>query len=272
MVLDRDPACTGFMRSSKAVHVVHRTDVEGLPRSANVFVLALASELGEVAEFVRAVNQEHRLRALLVHADVEERWIAQMLDKSNLRTLKNLLVHRGPEVPVRVLGAWRLGAQDALIADAGVVKNSLMVLTCTLERLEVGFPDVPALARLPVEERSQFQIASDGSYLHWRRSDIHLDLEALRIAVDPAARDRALQEKLRHEKRFGEAVATFRKQRGLSQTNMAGVSDRQVRRIEAGEYFPRTETLKNLAAAHGMKLSDYLDAIAGTMRGPSENT
>ena len=63
------------------------------------------------------------------------------------------------------------GAQHQLIGDARVVGDRLIVVvSCAMERIEVGFTDVPALARLPLEERWGFEIADDGSYLHWPKT------------------------------------------------------------------------------------------------------
>ncbi|MBI5488784.1 MAG: hypothetical protein HY905_15725 [Deltaproteobacteria bacterium] len=263
-VLMRDPGCAGTIRSAGSMRVVRSADAAGVNGTHNVFVLALASELGGVTEYVRRANQRHVLRALLVRADVEPRWVAQMLDRADLRTLRNLLVHRGPELPRRVLGAWRLAAQDDLIADATVVKDMLFVLSCALERFELPFARLPALAAIPPKDRAQLEVADDGSYISWPSADVHLDIEAVRVALDPAARDRALHQKLVHDRRFGLAVAKLREVKGLRQSGVGGVSARQLRRIEAGEFFPRLDTLKRMAAAHGMKLAEYLDALAQT--------
>lgn len=61
--------------------------------------------------------------------------------------------------------------------------------------------------------------------------------------------------------RFGEAVAAFRKQCGLKQADIHGLSERQVRRIEKGER-TKVDTLGILARSHGLSLKAYLDKIA----------
>ena len=213
--------------------------------------------------FVREASRRHVLRALLVHADVEPRWVTQMLDQADLRTLRNLLVHRGPPVPCRLIHAWRLGAQDHLIADAVVVKDRLLVLSCALERFELPFGRLSALATIPEEARTKLEVADDGAYIYWPDADVHLDLETIRVTLDPKAREQALAEKLRHDRRLGRGTAKLRQEKGLRQTDIHGVSARQVRRIEAGEFFPRVDTLRRMAEAHGMSLAGYLDAVAG---------
>lgn len=60
---------------------------------------------------------------------------------------------------------------------------------------------------------------------------------------------------------FGEAVAALRKQCGLKQAEIQGLSERQVRRIEKGER-TKVDTLAILAKSHGLSLKAYLDKIA----------
>ncbi len=260
-VLNRDAACDDWLHASKRMKVVKRVTKQ-LAADPNIFVMVAASRLTEVAEFVKDANRRHHLRGLLVHADLDERWIGQMLDRAQLRTLRNLLVHRGGEQPSRVLNAWRIGAQTELIADAVALPESLLALSCAMERLEVPWSEIPPLADLECDQRGAFEISSDGSYIHWPESDVHLDLEALRVVVDPEAKERARLDRLRHAQRFGEAVVALRKAKGLRQQDIEGVTDRQMRRIEAGEVFPRLATLDKLAAAHAMTRAAYLDELA----------
>jgi hypothetical protein len=165
-----------------------------------------------------------------------------------------------------VLHAWEIGAQDRLVAEAGVSNGTLFVLSCALERLQVPLARLRPLARLPEGQRGEFNLASDGSYLHWLRGDVHLDLDALRYAVDPAWRARADLERVTHDARFGRAVAVVRKEHMLKQAEIPGISARQVRRIEGGS-LPRSETLRRLARAHGLDLGEYLARLAAAAGG-----
>jgi hypothetical protein len=162
-----------------------------------------------------------------------------------------------------VLRAWEIGAQDRLIAEADVSNGTLFVLSCALERLQIPLARLRPLARLPKARRREFDLATDGSYLHWPRGDVHLDLDALRYVVDPAWRARADLERVTHHARFGRAVAVLRKERGLKQTQIPGVSARQVRRIEGGS-LPGSKTLRRLARAQGLDLGEYLARVGAT--------
>ncbi|MGB2924047.1 MAG: helix-turn-helix transcriptional regulator, partial [Limnothrix sp.] len=54
------------------------------------------------------------------------------------------------------------------------------------------------------------------------------------------------------------AIATFRKQSKLRQSDIDGVSSRQISRIENGES-TKLETLELLAKAHNLEINDYLE-------------
>ena len=61
------------------------------------------------------------------------------------------------------------------------------------------------------------------------------------------------------------AIAALRKDRCLRQTDIPGLSERQLRRIEdSGAVSVRT--MEHLADAHGMVLAEYLDALAHKLK------
>ena len=268
-VLNHDPACASWLRSSRTIDVFKRNTPEAAANKRKVIVLVAASQLGEVAEFVRAASKRHRLQALLVHEDVDSRWLGQLLDRAELRTIRNLLVHRGGGQPQRILNAWRLGVQDDLIADAVRMNDGLLVLSCDMKRIEVPWSALQTVSKVPTDEWGTFRVAEDGSYIHWPEPDVHLDLGGLQRLVDPAARESAKVDSVRSQQGLGAAVARLRKAANLTQSDIAGLTARQVRRIESGEVFPRVSTLVKLAAAHGQSTAAYLDALAMAQKSAS---
>ena len=173
--------------------------------------------------------------------------------------------HTNSVVPKRVMNAWTMGAQEQLIADATVIGDRLLVLSCAMEKLEVPFESLPALKRISIDHRSKFIIDDNGSCLYWEDADIHLVLEAFRCATDPSWKQKFASLKSEHNQVFGKAIATLRKQYKLCQSDIIGLSDRQVRRIERGEGSTKVDTLRLFAKAHGMELDSYLDAVAGAI-------
>lgn len=259
LVCDRESAPA--VRSNGSLRVLRRPDPRAWQHARHLFVICSATGLPAVADLAIAANKTHRLRALFVRENIEPEFLGSMLDRANLRSFRNLVVHHGSGVPTRVLRAWQAGAQDALIAEAGVSEGRLFLLSCALERLELPIRDIPALARLSDEDLRGFELAEDGSHLHWSRPDVHLDLDAVRYLIDPVSRRRMDLLRIAHDRRFGGAVASLRRARGLEQSAIPGVSERQVRRIEAGS-IPRVSTLEKLAAAHGYEVDEYLAEIA----------
>src|SRR5207248_101218 len=154
------------------------------------------------------------------------------------------------------------------IATASVSEDRLFVLSCALRPYEVAFDRMPSLARIPCTERAHFTVDEDGSYIHWPDSDIHIDLDAIRVALDPDAHARAEAVKAVHERRYGAAIAKLRLRMGLKQSEIKGLSERQVRRIEKGDG-TTYEALRRLASAHRMDLDVYLREVAANASGPA---
>ena len=162
--------------------------------------------------------------------------------------------------------------KEQLIADATVIGDCLLVFSCSMEKFEVPFSSLPALKRISTNERENFTIADDGSYLYWESADIHLDLDAFRCATDPEWKQKFEALKSNHNQVFGKAIASLRKQYKLRQSDIIGLSDRQVRRIEQGDGSTKVDTLRLFAQAHGMDLDAYLDAVAGAIANLPKNT
>jgi alkylresorcinol/alkylpyrone synthase len=59
-----------------------------------------------------------------------------------------------------------------------------------------------------------------------------------------------------------EMVDTLLASHGLKQTDIKGLSERQVRRLEEGDTLPHSSTLTKLAASHGMSINDYMGELA----------
>ena len=261
ILLAHDSGAEGAVPERRCFRVLHRPNRQTAERGRNIFVLVPASELPEVAEFVSIANRRHQLRALLVRDDVQPSSIPQMFERAGLRMVRNTVVYSDPGVPRRVLSAWPQNAQEELIAKASVSKDRLFVLSCALQPYEVSFDSMPSLKRIPLAERANFTVDEDGSYIYWAGPDIHLDLDAIRAAIDPEARARAEAAKALHDSRYGAAIAELRLRMGLKQSQIEGLSERQVRRIEKGEG-TTYEALGRLATAHRMDLESYLRELA----------
>ncbi len=262
-ILVRGEAKERFERPG--VRVMDEMSAEEAERITNLFVLSTALALPEVAEVIKTANRRKHLRGLLVEHDHDAHWVTTMLDRANLRTLRNTLVHTDPQVFERLLNAWRIGAQDELIADATVQDDILFVKNCELDTFELDTAELKPLQNATRLELLDFEVAEDGAHIYWPRLDVHLDLETIRVALNPELRAKARADRLKHDEKMGEAVRTLREAAGLRQKDVEGLSARQVRRIEKGAR-PRSETLRLFAKAHEIGLNEYLSRLGEQMR------
>lgn len=240
----------------------------GTETSANyIFYEVSASQLPEVADLVKAANESKELRALFIRADVNPMLLPQFFQRAELRLTRNVLVHANDDwvTPQRVIKAWAMGSEHDLIAAAVVFGNKLLVLNCAFEKFEVAFDDVPVLKKVKLDERAKFEIDEAGSFISWGDADIDIDIDALRYVTDDKWRTKYDTENLISKKNFGKAIATLRKEQGLTQSDIPGLTDRQMRRIEAGEARPSVATLGLIAKVHGMKIEQYLERIGNLL-------
>jgi hypothetical protein len=249
------------------VRYLSEHDLEEAASARKLFVFISATRLVDFAEIISLSNKQNRLQALLVDSDIQPEWVPFMFKRAGLRTLRNMLVHHGGALPRRVLEAWIHGQQHDTIAAATVVADRLLVVSCGFDSHEIGFDAYPALQRIPLKERSQFEIEEDGVFLHWPNADVHLDLPDVRLALDPKRRKKAKLQRLAHDKAFGAAVRAVRQQHSIAQAAIPELSARHVRRIENG-YIPGVEAIDALARAHGLDPDEYLEQVTKFMELP----
>lgn len=249
--------------SNSAMRVLRHLPLKNLS-GENLFVLTSATELPEITQICQTAEVAKILRVLFVRTNVDLNFIPQMFERAELRSLRKVILHANNDLPKRILAAWQAGAQEQLIAQATVIKDSLWVTDCALKTWEIPFNILPALAAINPEKRADFEIDEDGSYLYWPSFDLHLDMEVLRATVDPEWQEKLAAERVMYDLRFGQALAIVRKAHHLKQTDIPGISPRQIRRIEKGS-IPKLATLRKFSQAHGLSVNEYLEEIAQTI-------
>ena len=80
----------------------------------------------------------------------------------------------------RIIIAHKWRSSNKMISTAIVFKDSLIVFDCNLSLFWIPFSSLSALKRIGIFDRPKFIIPEDGSYIHWEKYDIHLDLEAFK--------------------------------------------------------------------------------------------
>ena len=161
----------------------------------------------------------------------------------------------------RIIYAWKIGAQNELIASASVFGSFISIKVCNFERLIVPFAKIAAFKDAKDEDIRKFEIAKRGNYIHWPTLDVHLDLESLKVALEPKLKVKIQNEMTKDNAKFGKAVRDLRKAHGLTQSDFE-LSDKQIRRFESGEQRPTLKAYEALAKAHKMDVNAYMGKLA----------
>lgn len=148
------------------------------------------------------------------------------------------------------------------IVDAWLESEQLVLLSASFERMTVP---LEKLAPILGEKKGQiegFEIDEDGRFLFWPHADVHIGLEQFRQIIDPSTELAAKQRSEAFNRRYGAAIRSLREDKGVKQSNLTGVTDRHLRRIEHGEQAASKVTLQSLAAAVDMSLEACLKELA----------
>jgi hypothetical protein len=185
--------------------------------------------------------------------------------------LQTAPIRRTPQslIQDRITHASQVRGTNQLIATAAAFKHQLVVVSCSGETVIVPWKAVRALKAMPPEQRSCFEVDVHGSFLHWPDSDIHIDLDGLRMAIDPVRQAEAARQRQTHNESLGAAMRRLRERAGIRQHTIEGLSVRQIHRVEQGLVQPRLATYERLARAHGLTVNAYLNAVAEEAAAPS---
>ena len=157
------------------------------------------------------------------------------------------------------------GTTRESVVDAWWENDAFVVLSPSFKRLHVPIEKLPALRGKSQEALCDFQIDEDGSYVFWPQLDVHLGWEQFTQAVDNDAYMKARQKSEEFNRKYGLAIRKLREEAGLNQAQIAGLTDRQIRRIELGECRATHAALATLAQAHGMTTAQYMSRIASML-------
>src|SRR5262249_12495476 len=133
------------------------------------------------------------------------------------------------------------------------------------QMLRVPIDHLPALRGQPRQVVQNFTIDPDGSFLYWPDIDVHLGWSQFLQAVDPSELHKAQQRSTDFNRKYGAAIRKVREEVGLRQSEIGGLTDRQLRRIELGQCKAMPNALKALAAAHRLDVNAYMKRLAKAM-------
>lgn len=148
------------------------------------------------------------------------------------------------------------------IADAWIEHEQLVLLAPSFVRIVIPLAKLQKFVGDKIEDVANFHIDEDGSFLYWPHADVHMGWDQFQTLIDPAAAFIAKLKTSDFTRRYGEAIRSFRESRGLRQADVAGLTERHLRRVEKGEIMASKSTLEALATAHHLPLNAYLKELA----------
>lgn len=238
----------------------------------DLFVVLWRSALFDEAELARAraARTQGEKRFLVLPDDSPWESLLEAIFKLNIRSAERVHVprlecDRAETFLRRFLAALSLGDDHDAIADAWWEADRLVILSPTFERIKVPLEALPKLGGASLEDRNAFEIDGCGEYIYWPRHDVHMGWSQFMQAADPQARLRAQGRSDAFNRAYGRAIRTHREEAGLTQSRIAGLDERTVRRIELGTTRVTSNALAKLARAHRMSANDYLGELANRL-------
>lgn len=229
-------------------------------------VVARASELIGPNRFTLPNWVDTETRYLVV-LDVPEQAAFRLA--STLRLYKpdqRLRVCRDPQVVKRLVIALKRPAPWEGILDAYVLEDSLVAVLGDMSAREFPIEMLPRVRRFEPAVLNRFEIDSAGSFLYWPDRDVHMGPSQMLQAVDPLYL--ADVEIRRYEmEKVSLALLDMRRDRHLKQTEIPGLSERHVRRVEKEKVRLTVEAATQFARAFAMTLPEFLDKLSRRITG-----
>ncbi len=149
------------------------------------------------------------------------------------------------------------------ILDLRMEDDVLKVVSApSLKRLRVPLHNLPSLRNRSLDDLRNFEIDEDGSFVYWPKLDVHLGWEQFLQASNPAEALKARQRSADFNRCYGRAIRKLRNEMRLSQAQVAGLTARQISRIEKGECRATSSALAKLAVAHQLSANEYMEKLA----------
>lgn len=146
------------------------------------------------------------------------------------------------------------------LLDAYLVDRDLFVVHGDFSVRAFPLSQLDFLSELSEEEIQAFQLHTSGSFLHWPSHDLRVGASQLLQAVDPMFLAAIAIERYSTEK-MSLALRALRRDSGLTQSDIPGLSDRHIRRLENEEVRLTTEAAEKYAKAFETSLSEFLEQL-----------
>ena len=207
-------------------------------------------------------------KQLLFLGDLPVEAVASRLLRLNIRNPERLHIAAQrdfasmAELIRRVVSGMANADGGRSIVDAWIEDEQLVLLSPLFVRLNVPLEKLSRFIGTGKSKASAFEIDEDGRFLFWPHSDAHLGWTQFQQIVDPASAIVDIKKTKQFNQMYGAAIRSLRESRNLKQSEIEGITDRQLRRVEKGDQAVSTPTLESLAKAHSLSLSDYLNELS----------
>lgn len=233
--------------------------------SSVVGVSRLADLNDEVVESLKAANVDKQIvfiRDMPVEAMTSRLMALKIRKSGRLHIASKANKNLEAQLIQRLIGSLTESADNQPIVDAWIEENELVLLSASFDRMAVPHSK---LVRFLGDERAdfeRFEIDEVGCFIYWAHADVHLGWKQLEQLIDPTKAIKDQEKTNRFKTKYGQAIRTLRELAGLKQSEIHGLTDRQLRRIEHGELMASTKALKSLASAHRMEIAEYMSRLA----------
>lgn len=261
------PSAQWKRATGQAVHVqIHSGwhNVRTVRQSEYIFV----SNVQSVPSCAVAMRMPSARKRFLLIDDQQPEVLSQVLptlavrDERRLYAAARSRVHDVSEFLGRFVLTLDRADEDEAIFDAYWVGRTFVVVSPRFGRLEVPVGAISRLRDVHKPENEAFEIDEYGDFVFWPGQDVHMGWAQFLQAVDPQARLRAEQKSEAFNRAYGLAIRRLRESCQLRQSDIKGLDERTVRRIETGATRATASAIRFLAAAHRLSPEDYMRRLA----------
>lgn len=222
---------------------------------------------------IKHLNKSQRsITYVVFHSDLPTQAVVDRIAWLGVRNDKRICIveTKGEEPFVRrFLLAMDSGGYEGRIIDVWWEEDTLVVVSPRNDgfaKLRVPLDKLPVFQGSNQKARENFEIDEDGAFIYWPNLDIHLSWEQFEQAVDNGAYLKTKQQSEVFNKAYGKAIRKLRKKSELRQSDIKGLTPRQVGRIERSQCRATHNALSKLAKAHKMTTSDYMNELAKLLK------
>lgn len=242
-----------------------------LDTSGSTATTYMVSTIGDLQAHYVALEVPAEQKKFLIIQDRPPEVVSEVIPQLGVRDPQRLLLVpdarriEKQELANRLIAALVSGQIDQSIIGALWDGDNLVVISPSFQRLRVPMIRIPKIRNASKTDREKFEIDSQGEFIFWPSHDVHMGWSQFLQAVDQQAQLRAQQKSDEFNKIYGEAIRQLREKTGLRQSDISGLEERTVRRIENGETRATVKAIEALAATHKMSVNEYMSRLAAML-------